>query len=228
MNANVGIAIFVKTPGISPIKTRLAAQTGETYAREWYHFAALACKAVAEQTRAQVYWAVAEASCLEHPCWQSLPCIAQCQFDVSENNHTDLGARMQRVHATLLQQHTGGILVGADAPHMELAQLQLAIDWLCSSAPRQAIGPACDGGFWLYGGNRLSALNAWQSVTYSQANTREDFCLALADAGEWQHLAELADVDTAADLLTCRSALETSPHALLSAQRALLDWMQST
>jgi uncharacterized protein len=228
MNANVGIAIFVKTPGVSPIKTRLAKQTGEAYAHAWYQFAAQATQAVAEQTGAQVYWAVAEASCVDHPCWQSLPRIAQCPFDVSENNHTDLGARMQRVHATLLQHHVGGILLGADAPHMQLAQLQRAIDWLGSSAPRQAIGPACDGGFWLYGGNRLSALNAWQSVTYSQANTREDFCLALADAGEWQHLAELSDVDTAPDLLTCRSALGTSRPALLPAQQALLDWMQNT
>ncbi|HEV8692715.1 MAG TPA: hypothetical protein VGQ93_00795, partial [Lysobacter sp.] len=60
----VGLAIFVKTPGYSPVKTRLAADCGRAYAEAWYRRAAAAvasvAKIAADREGIAVYWAVAE------------------------------------------------------------------------------------------------------------------------------------------------------------------------
>src|SRR5690606_525788 len=54
------LAIFVKTPGWSALKTRLAAGTGDAYAERWYRLAADAVASVAIRARAQhgltAYW----------------------------------------------------------------------------------------------------------------------------------------------------------------------------
>src|SRR3546814_381382 len=63
------LAIFVKTPGHSGLKTRLAAERGERYAVEWYRRAAAAVSSVARRAHARhgvtAYWAVAEAGALD-------------------------------------------------------------------------------------------------------------------------------------------------------------------
>src|SRR4029079_3252618 len=45
-----GVAIFVKTPGHSPVKTRLAADRGQAWTEAWYRRAAAAVAAVARAT----------------------------------------------------------------------------------------------------------------------------------------------------------------------------------
>jgi hypothetical protein len=51
MDLRVGIAIFVKTPGHSPLKTRLAAGIGIDAAREFHMLAAQAVAAVARKAQ---------------------------------------------------------------------------------------------------------------------------------------------------------------------------------
>ena len=75
------IALFVKTPGLSPVKTRLAVKLG-TDAAEAFHLAsAQAVKAVAtaasQLADIQCYYAVAEAQAVHHADWQDLPCLWQ-------------------------------------------------------------------------------------------------------------------------------------------------------
>ena len=54
-------AIFVKTPGLSPLKTRLATGIGAAAATDWYRLAARAtAAAVAQLPNLVAYWAVAE------------------------------------------------------------------------------------------------------------------------------------------------------------------------
>lgn len=218
---NAGIAIFVKTPGHSPLKTRLAAVAGTAFAEQWHARAAGAVAAVAREacrgTGAQAYWAVAETEALADPRWAGLPVI--------EQGDGGLGTRMHHVHQALYERHRGGILIGADSPHIVPDLLRQALAWLDSPRPRLAIGRAHDGGFWLFGGNRPLPQAHWESVTYSAADTAVRFRAALDGLGEWLELPRLADVDTADDLSACLDALRALA-APLHAQAALLAWME--
>lgn len=214
-----GLAIFVKTPGLSTVKSRLAADCGRIYAEVWYRRAAAAVAAVAAaaQTRFDLtaYWAVAEATAAD--AWVGLPVLTQ--------GEGGLGERMARVHAQLVAAHGCGLLLGADAPQLSLEQIGAAADWLAAPTPRLTMGPARDGGFWLFGGNVAPASAAWTSVRYSAADTARELRAALDGCGEWCMLETLTDGDRAADLHDVLAALETLP-APLPEQTALAAWMR--
>ncbi|QOW19303.1 DUF2064 domain-containing protein [Lysobacter ciconiae] len=218
------LAIFVKTPGRSALKTRLAAGTGTAYAQRWYELAAEAVASVAAQAREQfgltVYWAVAEAGA--ESAWTGLPTLAQ--------GDGDLGTRMARVHSALVERHGFALLIGADAPQLTASLLGEATRWLAvagATEPRLSLGPASDGGFWLFGSNKAVPLQAWTRIGYSQADTANRFHESLRPYGSWQTLATLTDVDRAGDLKPVQRALA----ALVSPtreQRTLAQWMHDT
>ena len=214
------LAIFVKTPGHSVVKGRLAADCGQDYAQAWYLRAAAAVAAVARDAQARhgltAYWAVAESDALN--AWPGLPVIAQ--------GHGGLGERMAHVHAQLVDQHGFGLLVGADAPQLTSALLGQAVDWLASPSPRFALGPASDGGFWLFGGNRAPPLAAWKAVSYSAAATARDLQTHMRELGAWCTLPALTDADHGRDLPAVLRALRALPDPLPE-QRALAEWMQA-
>lgn len=212
------LAVFVKTPGHSAVKSRLAADRGERYVVDWYRRAAAAVASVVRRVQAHhgasAYWAVAEGDALD--AWPGLPSIAQ--------GEGGLGARMSRVHADLVARHGFGLLLGADAPQITGTLLLEAISWLSVPTPRVVLGPAHDGGFWLFGANVAPSLAAWTSVPYSVAHTAHDLRQAMRDLGEWRTLESLTDVDHASDLAAVQQAL----HALVdptAEQRTLAEWM---
>jgi uncharacterized protein len=214
------LAIFVKTPGHSPVKSRLAAQRGERYAVTWYRHAAAAVASVARQAVQRygltAYWAVAEADALD--AWTDLPALAQ--------GSGGLGERMARVQAELVRRHGFGLLLGADAPQLEADALHDAIGWLDASSPRLALGPAHDGGFWLFGSNLAPPLPRWTAVGYSVADTARQLQRVMHDLGAWRTLPALTDADHVEDLATVEAAL----HALARptpAQQGLADWMSA-
>ena len=75
------IAVFVKTPGLSPVKTRLASQLGKETAEAFHLAAAQSVSSVVQQLSKladiQSYYAVAEQVALNHNYWQDLPCVWQ-------------------------------------------------------------------------------------------------------------------------------------------------------
>ncbi len=210
------VAIFVKTPGCSPVKTRLAKRLGRALAEEC-HWRSAAC--VAESVGASGlpgYWAVAEPEALETPAWPGFRCLAQ--------GDGSLGRRMSNVHADLVRRHGGAILVGADLPQIEADQLLRAAAWLESNTPRQVLGTARDGGFWLFGSNRIHAPEDWESVPYSAADTARRFVAAIGE-GRWQTLESRTDLDRLDDLghvLAELRALRSPGHA----QVALVPWLE--
>lgn len=215
---NGGVAIFVKTPGRSALKTRLAADRGEAYASGWYRRAAAAVASVARQAQARhglvAYWAVAEADARD--AWPDLPTLAQ--------GAGGLGERMARVHAQLVERHGFGLLLGADSPQLTAELLGEAMDWLAASAPRLLLGPASDGGFWIFGGNHALPVVRWTGVAYSTADTAARLRDSLCDAGDWRTLPTLTDVDHASDLPAVRDALQRLQNPTPE-QRALAAWM---
>lgn len=213
------LAIFVKTPGRSRIKSRLAAGIGERLAVDWYQHSAQAVASVARVAQARfgitAYWAVAEAGALD--AWPGLPAIAQVEGD--------LGTRMAQVHEQLVARHGYGLLLGADAPQLSATALGEAGDWLSAASPRLVLGPAQDGGFWLFGGNVVPALQCWTTVRYSAADTARDLRHSMHGLGDWRTLETLTDADHARDLPAVLQALQSLAEPTAE-QRALASWMR--
>jgi glycosyltransferase A (GT-A) superfamily protein (DUF2064 family) len=219
--SNVGLAIFVKTPSLSLVKTRLWPRIGRRCAEAFHLASAEAVASVVQHaqtlTPLRAYWAVAEVQAMHGDIWSDLPRI--CQGDGG------LGERMHRVHADLLDRHSAVLLIGADAPQLIAAQLVRAAEWLRTSSPRIVIGRAGDGGFWLFGSNRPLPAASWTAVEYSMPYTARDFLAAMQPHGSCLELDVLNDVDHYDDFPRACTELQAL-SAPSEAQQRLLAWMQ--
>ena len=216
-----GIAIFVKTPALSPVKTRLWPGLGQQCAVALYLISAEAVASVAKAARQQVdlqaYWAVAEAEAIHGDAWLELPHLPQ--------GEGGLGQRMAQVYRMLRTHHRGAILIGADTPQLEPAALERAARWLASTEPRLVIGRAEDGGFWLFGGNVDVPHQAWLAPRYSTADTASEFIAALGSTGHWMQLETLRDIDTVEDLPGVHTDL-SALSAPTAEQLRLREWLR--
>ena len=213
---DLAVAIFVKTPGFSPVKTRLAAGLGGAGAVAFHRLAARAIGAVVAECGAVGYWAVAEPDALDAADWQDKPRVWQ--------GGGGLGARMGRVYDRLLRRHGRVLLVGADSPQTTPALLQAAAAALLRQP--YVVGPASDGGFWLFGGCQPVPDAVWESVQYSSADTCRQFLSALRPLGPVAMVAEQVDADRPEDLPGLLAALQALPAAAPE-QRALAGWLCS-
>lgn len=214
---SIGLAIMVKTPGHSSVKTRLAADTSVEFADEWHRRAADCVARVSRNcARLAPYWAVAERSAAGDTLWNELPVLLQ--------DEGSLGERMASVHAQLMQRHSGGILIGADAPQLTADLLDEAAQWLAHDEPRLVIGPARDGGFWLFGANRQLPLSAWTTTPYSRSDTEAVFRHAMRGHGDWLELPALTDLDRLTDIKAVVAELGALAQPT-AAQVGLVAWL---
>lgn len=213
------LAIFVKTPPFSPVKTRLAATLGAADALKFYTLACAATAAVvADCPSLTPYWAVAEAHPEAHAAWPDFAQIWQ--------GGGDLGARLAHVYTELQARHGQALLIGADAPQLTATLLECAIATLNDATHPIALGPATDGGFWLFGGSQPIPQSVWTDVRYSQRDTSAQLCTALATSAPLTILPELADVDVEADLPALVESLDALSNAV-STQRELAAWLHA-
>lgn len=223
------LAIFVKTPGLSSIKTRLAKNLGTVDAARFYELAIAAIETVARAARDLIsapgapgltpYWAIAEAEGISSPYWSAFSQILQ--------GEGGLGTRLHNVYSQLLPQHSFVLLVGADSPQMPLEILvsatQSFLAQKCEQATEFLLGRTDDGGYYLFGGNQPIPRETWESVPYSASTTAEEFARRLAPQGKIKELPKLFDVDTLEDLIRL-SQLDDSEADLLEAQRRVIAW----
>lgn len=205
------IAVFVKTPGLSPVKTRLAAKLGKETAEAFHLAAAQSVSSVIQELSKladmQSYYAVAEQAAINHSYWQDLPCLWQ--------GEAGLGQRMAHIYQTLLAEHDFVILVGADIPQMTTAELLIASAWLPHEEQARLIfAPSIDGGFWAVGGNCNIPQAIWTDTVYSVSDTGTQFFNKIEQLGEIKTLSPLRDVDEVGDLLPLRDALLNLPEPL--------------
>lgn len=212
------IAIFVKTPGLSTVKSRLAAGIGSEQAADCHLRCARAVAAIAGAAGiGPVYWAVAESEGMNHPAWGQLPRLLQ--------EGAGLGERMRSIHDVLCQRHGAGILIGADLPQVEARSLQAAAAHLHRGPGRAVLGPARDGGFWLIGANQPLPRAAWHAPRYGNSTVADDFLAAVDGELDWLRLDWLSDLDHPHDLDPVIDALHRlpAPHPL---QADLLQWLR--
>ncbi|WP_225444291.1 TIGR04282 family arsenosugar biosynthesis glycosyltransferase [Pseudomarimonas arenosa] len=212
-----GLAIFVKTPGRSPIKTRLAHSRGSPFAEHCHRLAAAAVSSVVQRfvdnSGWQAHWAVAEPGAFSQ--WSGLACMAQ--------GEGGLGERMARVHGELIEHHGRALLIGADSPQLTVAHLDAAVRALDDGADH-VLGPAMDGGFWLLASRCRIADTLWLAVPYSHPDTGRQMQAALSAAGTCARVDTLRDLDRAADLLPLLADLSALQEPT-PAQQALIDWL---
>jgi glycosyltransferase A (GT-A) superfamily protein (DUF2064 family) len=211
------LAIFVKTPERSPVKTRLAATVGAPEAEAFYIVCLGAVEAVAHQASAvcglDVYWAVAEADSLTNVRWRRFTTICQ--------GEGGLGLRLARVYSELLERHQFVILIGADAPLLTSDLITTAAQCVTRSQCPFAISRAGDGGYALFAGRNPIPETAWTSVPYSSPETATAFVDRLKSHGAVCELPRLDDVDTFGDLVRLVSGAGT--QLLTPEQRAVLE-----
>jgi uncharacterized protein len=204
---NCAVAIFVKTPALSEVKTRLWPGIGRARAERLHCASAQAVRSVVGRASVngnlEGFWAVAETAPAVSSHWPELAHVKQAEGS--------LGERMATVHRQLRSRYRGVILIGADAPQIEPAMLTEAAGWLASESPRLAIGRACDGGFWLFGSNQDLPAAAWTRPRYSRASTADEFMIAMAGLGDWIELETLRDIDTPADIGPVHARLQSLP-----------------
>lgn len=203
---SIGLAVFVKTSRLSPVKTRLAAALGSAVALDIYR-ASVACvrdsvTQASRQAALQPYWAIAEPEGASD--WGEWPLLVQPAGD--------LGSRMAGIYRQLRQRHRGVLLLGADAP--------AASPWLISEAcaalggaPARVIAPADDGGFVLFGANVDLEDSNWTDVPYSAANTAARFIASVGGDVPLTRLDAQQDLDTVDDLVKLQRHPPVEPTA---------------
>lgn len=195
------LAVFVKTPELSPVKTRLAADIGQKKALRVYEALLARSAAMMREVRragVAVCWAVGEAEGVRHARWKEFPAI--------HTGEGDLGERLHNVYSTLQAQYGRVALAGSDCP-------QLSAETVCAALARAhgrvVVGPSEDGGFYLFVAARRIPERVWLGAPYSQADTLSSLLCLLAPA-EVETLVPLPDVDDAC-------ALSRIPPGLLPA-----------
>jgi uncharacterized protein len=214
------LAIFAKTPGLSPVKTRLAAGIGIEKANQFYEYSVKCLEELAltifRETNGELipYWAIGEQDGLEHPLWEKL--------DRIWTGAGGLGDRLDNIYAMLLGKHDHVILIGTDSPHLQSAVVLEAHAHL-KRKEGYILGPAEDGGYYLYGGHTRLPREAWLSVPYSVPETCGVFAEKLALFGRLTYIEKNFDVDTQSDLKKLRActSIMKSP-----AQIVLMNWMK--
>lgn len=130
---------------------------------------------------------------------------------------------MNQIYRTLLKKHKAVILIGADAPQITPGLIRATISGLRDKYDF-VIGPASDGGFYLFTGCSEIATTAWTNVTYSAEATLQQFKAGLPSQNI-MFLDELTDVDTWSDLQKLPSELL---HSEITCHKNLLDWLNGT
>ncbi len=215
------LAIFAKTPGISPVKTRLAADIGVEKAEEFYHLSLKSIEEVA--SRAQEisennltpYWALAEEKSGTNALWQKFPTIW--------TGEGDLGNRLHNIYSNLLKTHDFVVMIGSDSPQLTPELLIDASKLLAKN--NCVIGSSIDGGFYLFAAKIVIAKNIWMDVKYSEDTTLDQLVKQLNKHDiSAEILSKQGDVDTIADLEDLMRSLEDNDN-LLPAQMNLQKWL---
>ena len=220
---SAAIVVFVKTPGLSPVKTRLAADLGRETADEFYRLSVSAVGAtVAAAAAAQgfcPYWAVAELEGMGDQRWQRFPRIHQ--------GGRGLGERLQNVFGELQKRHRVVAAIGADSPQLRCEALCAALQYLQDDQVNgtSVLGRCPDGGFYLVGSNIVLPSDAWVDVPYSASDTADRMLQSLKHHGEVFELPVLTDVDDIRDLHAVQRELQEVCD-LTAEQIAVLAWLK--
>lgn len=218
------IAIFCKTPELSPVKTRLGADIGRSYAEEFYKLSLSVVKEVVLQVikkydhKVDAYWATAEKEAGSNPIWKSFQCIW--------TGEGGLGERINHIYEQLLPSYEQVIIIGSDSPQITSDYLVKAIEMLSQRKMDAVIGPCKDGGFVLFGSRKSIPKSIWTEVKYSREDTLEQLIsLMKKKSFHYSAVSELGDVDNYNDLIMLVNDYIHMGPDLLPQQQKMFQWL---
>ena len=206
------LAVFVKTPELSPVKTRLAAQVGKAAAVAVYdEFLKLSAKMMRDiqtaDSEISPFWAVGEEVGVNSKRW--------CDFPAMYTGAGGLGKRLNHIYATLQKKYGRVALVGSDCPQLQAASV---LDSLQQARGKAVIGPASDGGFYLFAAARRITATSWTTVSYSQDDTLKQLLKNLQGM-QTSFLEPLCDVDDLASLKAAIAVMKKEPSLQQPAEK---------
>ncbi len=216
--------VFVKTPKLSPVKTRLAAEIGQDLALNFYQLAVDAMKALMKKLSEHnlgmtCYFAVAEKEGLNSEHWRGFSTVWQ--------GEGGLGIRLSTVYSFLKVNHNFVTFMGADSPHIEFMVLEKAISLTRATyAQSFTIGETQDGGFYFFGGGCEIPTSCWENVAYSTARTAAELRASFERIGKFQELPRNFDIDRFDDLKIYKQT-QFSQMKFLPEQDELIRWARS-
>ena len=218
------IAIFAKTKTLSPVKTRLAKDIGYSLTEEFY---SLCLEAVSEimhvvQTKSGYdivpYWALAEQEAIDYQEWQA--------FDSIWTGEGSLGKRLHHIYSSLREKHEYVMMIGTDSPQLSPHLIINALKKFHAHPESYVVGPAFDGGFYLFIAQKPIPEHIWTNVPYSDKATLKELRFHLTQYGFVEQLLSFeTDIDTIYDLKLLQKSLQETPD-LLPAQQKLYHWLQ--
>lgn len=224
MDFSLGLAVFVKTPEHSPVKTRLAADIGKLHALAFYEQSLLATQSLMEQLIIEVpnlspYWAVAELPGISSERWKNFPKIFQGQGG--------LGDRLHLIYEQLLSKHSIALLMGSDSPHLDFKKLGHELNLFKSETQKDFLmGKTSDGGFYLFGGKKSLPLSLWKDINYSTHQTAAELETALKEKGSTKQIFTSFDIDQKEDLVSL-AAVDQNGTSLTQVQLSVIHWAYS-
>lgn len=189
---NAALIVFLRSPELGRVKTRLAATVGDARALQVY--------------KALLHHSLEQASSLScsKAAWYAdgipSPDISKPYgFTAHTQQGDDLGDRMEHAFLTAFEAgHGPVVIVGTDCPGISEQLLRDA--FVALDQHDAVIGPARDGGYWLLGLKRMTPA-VFTGKTWSSDSVRSDTIADLDRLGlSYTLLPELIDVDTEQDL----------------------------
>ena len=216
------LCIFVKTPQLSPVKTRLRRDVGQDLTHRFYDMSVdaieeLVCRVEAySHGRIKPFWSIAEEKGLYCKRWHKLSRFWQ--------NGGLLGDRLHHSFNSLKKDYDRVIMIGADSPHLS-ADIFIEVNNLLNNN-QCVIGPSIDGGFYLFAASINIPKDVWTTVSYSKESTL-DSLLRLLDTHDIsvKLLSLQEDVDNLEDLISVFKFFKQSKN-LLSKQKKLYRWLE--
>jgi len=196
VSGSTAVVVFVKTPGLSRSKTRLAAGVGANKALAFY----VHClgkmnellKSIESSSCTKPYWAIAEQQGKGSLWWQDHETIVQSEGE--------LGDRLHSIYSQLMEKHDAVIFLGADSPQVELDDVLDAVKKIESNQVDFVMGKTQDGGFYLFAGSKPLDEKVWTDVPYSVETTASELSNKLESIGQVEYIKDYYDVDTIDDL----------------------------
>ncbi|HWP66650.1 MAG TPA: TIGR04282 family arsenosugar biosynthesis glycosyltransferase [Candidatus Limnocylindria bacterium] len=184
---------MAKHPTPGQVKSRLAATLGAETAADFQRAFVLDLAARLDAAGIAVWWAVWPPDAPFHDVVPGARVLPQ--------EGADLGERMGGVARRLLAGGAGGVvLLGADVPHVHLAEVRAAVQALERGEVPVVLGPAADGGYYLLGLARLVP-EIFRDVAWGRPDVRSVTEARLGALGvAYRLVADDFDVDEPADL----------------------------
>lgn len=179
------LIIFVRSPKLGKVKTRLAKEVGDEEALSIYIRLLTHTREVAEQVQATRHLFYSD-EIIEDD-WSNE------YFNKSLQEIGDLGDKMQHAISTALRTNEKVIIIGSDCAQLNSSIVEAAFNTLDQNDV--VIGPTFDGGYYLLGVKKVH-IELFQDMTWSVESVYEETVKRIKKKGlSFATLKKLSDID---------------------------------